>query len=165
MEKYYVHISSLTGNTQKLAERVLAQLPIQYEMIDSKDCGQLTNEKVILFFWCRRSNMDPLTLKVLSRLSSCDILAIGTMGSYPDSPYGIHVHELVEETIRKENHFLATYICRGQIDPERTMRRRALPKDSLHYLDDAAYERHLSSHGHPDEKDIQQALLFLDQHL
>lgn len=165
MKKYYVHISSVTGNTKKLAQHLLNHLPIQYEFIDLHKSQPLIDEYVILFFWCRRSNMDPLTLKVLSNLRNCHIIAMGTMGSYPDSKYGSHVRELVEESIRTDNFFDGIYLCRGAIDPVRTMKRRNLPVTSPHYLDDASYERHLSSRGHPDEKDLAQALSFFYQYL
>ena len=116
---------------------------------------------VILCFWCRKAGLDDLSLRLVGHFSGRKIMAFGTMGSYPDSHYGDQVRENVSRVISERNQLLGLFLCRGKIDEERTRRRRRLPEGHPHYLTEEAYKRHLSSRTHPDERDLNEAVLFL----
>lgn len=160
-------VSTITGNTEKIAAGLREELrQMQYSVIPYND----TNKEaiadagiVILCFWCRRSSVDPKTQKIIDTLHGKKIIAFGTMGAYPDSKYGDHVKENVRTLIEADNKCLGVFLCQGKIPPERTERRRKLPPDSPHYLDDEGYQRHLESRKHPDERDIADAGAFLRQ--
>ncbi len=162
---YYMHTSSVTGNTKKLAnhfyETFKEELSI-YDCSEQLSMEDLSRENttIVLFFWCRKSSLDPKTLKLLKQLQGYKIVAMGTMGSYATGSYAEQVRNNVMEEINKNNTCLGVFLCRGEIPIERTLRRRRLPKDSRHYLDDVGYKRHISSHGHPDEDDLKKSIDF-----
>lgn len=179
-------ISSVTGNTKSIAcvliERLLAMgytpvirtsgAALSQELIGKYQLSELSGTEmekypglpVILCFWCRRAGMDDRSLEFLAKLHGRDILVFGTMGSLPESDYGKNVYRFVEEKVREHNHLIGVFLCRGCIDIKRTERRRRMPKTHRHYLDDKAYQRHLSSRSHPDEEDRKKAVAFLEEH-
>ena len=178
MKKAELYISSLTGNTRKVGMTLADTLRgLGYDAI-VEDTGEALKRKdmalvnsddsdvpVIICFWCRRSGMDDRSLRLVRSMSGRSVLAFGTMGSYPDSPYGCQVRANVAASIGERNRFLGLFLCRGRIDERRTEKRRALPADHPHYLGDEAYERHLSSRSHPDEVDLRSAAAFLTKAL
>ncbi len=185
MREVEVFVSSVTGNTKKLSDALIPCLQSMgytprvtdtsqaLHTSQTPDTTQSPDEEkntdadkpVILCFWCRKAGLDDLSLRLVRNLSGRKIAAFGTMGSYPDSPYGNQVRENVSRAICEKNHLLGLYLCRGKIDEKRTSKRRSLPTDHPHYLNDEAYKRHLSSRTHPDEEDLEQAVEFIKRSL
>ena len=168
MKKVWISISSLTGNTRKLAGSLIREFRehgIEPEIHDIKDDGPAKEippaDLIILCFWCRRAGMDDLTKSCVDRMSGRQVLAFGTMGSYTEGSYADSVRENVRAYISRDNLLKGLFLCRGKIAEEKTEKRRSLPKDHPHYLNDAGYERHLSSRTHPDQKDLEDAAAFL----
>ena len=156
----YYHISSVTGNTLFLANAVLAGLESQGHTLQRTPAGA---DLMLLFFWCRKGSMDPKSLALVDTLPSGPVIALGTMGYYPDSEYGNMVREQVASYINKIEGLscLGVFTCQGRIPAEKTERRRALPPTSKHYLDDEGYRRHLEARNHPNEEDCKDAIRFL----
>ena len=188
MKEIEVYVSSVTGNTRKLSKALIdgldamGMIPRVFSTEEAlgelrrmqglDGAWQIQGEKtsadrsdegspVILCFWCRKARLDDLSIRLVRHFSGRKILAFGTMGSYPDSAYGDQVRENVSRVISERNQLLGLFLCRGKIDEERTRKRRSLPKDHPHYLTEEAYKRHLSSRTHPDERDLNEAVLFL----
>lgn len=164
--KVVLCISSSTGNTRKIAEGLKEELKnenCEISVLNNKTDDNIQDEDAlfIICFWCRRSTLDFASLKTVDLLKGKNILAFGTMGSYPDSSYGERVRQNVEEYISRENKCLGVYLSQGKVSLKSTERRRNLPRDNPHYLDDEGLKRHLDSQTHPDENDIKKAVLFL----
>lgn len=163
-------ISSCTGNTRKIAEALEDELKYEdYEisLFNNKVEGSIENDDslFIVCFWCRRSTLDFESLKIIDSLEGKNILAFGTMGSYPESEYGERVKKNVHDYIEMRNKCLGVYMSQGKVSLKSTERRRKLPKDNPHYLDEEGVKRHLESQTHPDENDIKSAVLFLRKKL
>lgn len=158
-QSFNIYISSFTGNTRKLAEEVCAQLKQDGAAFAEDDNPQLPN--VIIFFWCRKSTMDPKSLEFLSRCKGKQIIAIGTLGAYPDSEYGELVKNNVKEAISKDNICEGVFLSQGKIREESTERRRNLPADHPHHLDDEGLKRHMESRMHPNQEDFANAVRFI----
>lgn len=166
-DKIYVYLSSLTGNTEKLARGVLEILSRKNwlfslhdnELITSSD---ETGELVILFFWCRRGNLDYASRVFLERCKNKKIIAIGTMGGYPDSGYGSKVKTAVFQLISENNICMGVFLSQGKIDIQRTEYRKTLPPEHPHYLNKEGIRRHEESRRHPDQTDIERAGAFLE---
>ena len=168
MERILISVSSFTGNTRKLAEALIKEFTIrgyEPEIVEARDAcsmGELPPaDLVIVCFWCRKAGMDDHSKILVEKLSGKHILAFGTMGSYTRGIYADSVRDNVKAFIARKNYLDGLFLCRGRIAPERTEKRRSLPKDHPHYLNDASYERHLTSRSHPDQKDLAEAAAYL----
>ena len=170
-------ISSLTGNTEKIANAVLEELQnildtvikneeIKIRIFQNKELLNLPelDDYVLLFFWCRKSTLDDYSKEVLKQCKNKKILAFGTMGSYPNDSYGMRVHENVKTIIEENNICEGVYLSQGRIPEERTNYRRNLPKEHPHYLDEEGLKRHEESRKHPDANDLKNAVEFFKEH-
>ncbi|MDO4977067.1 MAG: flavodoxin family protein [Eubacteriales bacterium] len=166
-KKIVMYTSSVTGNTRKVMdyiaeaiedEGIIERYDTPYWMKDPIEISDV--EFHIVGFWCRRGSMDDASLELMRSLKGKNVLLIGTLGNYPDSPYGKRVLENVKAEA-KECNLLGCFLCQGKIEESRTEKRRSLPKDHVHYLNDEGYKRHLDSRSHPDEKDLQAAASYV----
>lgn len=167
-KKVVLCISSCTGNTKKIMEALEEELrskDYDIRIWNKNGYNRIDDELFIIGFWCRRSTLDFESQKTVDLLKGKNILAFGTMGSYPDSEYGKRVEENVCEYIGRENKCLGVYLSQGKVSLKRTEMRRKLPKDHPHYLDEEGVKRHLESQKHPNEDDIRKAVLFLRENL
>lgn len=170
-------ISSLTGNTEKIADAVLEELQntlddvvknedIKVRIFQNKQLLHLPelDDYILLFFWCRKSTLDDYSKEVLKQCKNKKILAFGTMGSYPNNAYGMRVRENVKTIIEENNICEGVYLSQGKIPEARTKYRRNLPKDHPHYLDEDGIKRHEESRKHPDANDLKNAVEFFKEH-
>ncbi|GLB29103.1 flavodoxin [Lacrimispora amygdalina] len=167
-DKIYVYLSSLTGNTEKLAKGVLENLSRKNCSFSLHDNEFITSsgeigELVILFFWCRRGNIDSASRVFLEHCKNKKIIAVGTMGGYPDSEYGSKVKDVVFQVISENNICMGVFLSQGKIDIQRTEYRKTLPPEHPHYLDEEGIRRHEESQKHPDQTDIERAGTFLEK--
>ncbi len=166
--------SSLTGNTKKIAFHLAEQLRAEGHTIQLLNTHSALRELhgsegrelpcadlILLCFWCRRSSMDSDSLKLLAEYQGQTIAAVGTMGGDSSGDYGVRVRSNVTAAIEEHNRCAGVFTCVGKIQESRTEARRALPKDSPHYLDDEHYARHLATRSHPDENDLENAFRFV----
>ncbi len=170
MKTIAIFVSSLTGNTKKLADAVEEQLKRKKErykviVYDTRTVPDIIlADYYLLFFWCRRSGLDDASKKLISLYKDTSFLAIGTLGHYPDSDYAMKVRKNIADYINQENQCIDIFLCQGAVSLEKTMRRRNLPKDAPHHLNDEAYQRHLDSQSHPDEKDLKNVVDFVKRY-
>lgn len=168
--KLTVTISSVTGNTEKIARAVLRELDsmgVSVSVFKNRDMEEIPagNGPLLMFFWCRRSGMDDLSLNVLEKCQGRTVLAIGTMGSYPDGAYGQRVYEKVNAQVKEQNFCAGVFLSQGKISEKRTEYRRNLPIGHPHRLDERGLARHLESRKHPDEQDIWKAVSYVKSNL
>ena len=159
-------VTSVTGNTMKLADAVEADLKENGYQTIRLENTRTVHERVeadlyLVFFWCRKSTLNDVSRKSADMYNGKQMAALGTMGSYPTGEYGDLVRHNVAGEIGRQNECLGVYLSQGAIKAERTEMRRALPKDAPHYLDDEGYKRHLESRKHPDQKDLDGAVAFV----
>lgn len=154
--------STVTGNAKKLADSVYENIEGCAEPRNIKDVEEAFLEDYgtyIFCYWCRRGTADPMTISLLEKMSNKEVIMLGTLGAYPDSPHGIGLKTRVQELVEKKNRLLGNYICQGKIDPARTEKRLKIPKGEPHHLDEEGYKRHLESRKHPDAQDLKNAIL------
>ncbi len=155
--------STLTGNSKKLADFIFenyqkkCDAPVDIRHLDEN--ALKAYDTLILCYWCKRGTADPLTVNLIQKLSGKKLIMIGTLGAYPDSPHGSKLKVNIRELVQTANTLLGNFTCQGKIDPARTEKRLLIPKGEPHHLDEEGYKRHLESRRHPDEADMQNALL------
>lgn len=172
MDTISVMISSITGNTQKIADAVLKELEnnldssIKVDIFHNKEFLTVSSlsDYILLFFWCRKSTLDDYSQALIEQCKGKKILALGTMGGNPDGTYGERVRKNVEMFIEKNNVCCGVYLSQGKIPEKRTKYRMNLPKDHPHYLDEEGVKRHEQSRSHPDKKDLENAVDFFRKH-
>lgn len=160
-------VSSLTGNTRKIADGVRARLSADgWTITDYERGADVRDDVVAVCFWCWKSTLDPNSMKLLEGCTGKRVLVFGTMGGYPDGPYAEKVKGNVAEAVRANGHeCLGVYLSQGKVSMKSVERRRALPEDDPHHLDDAGVERLIESQKHPDQNDIDRAAAFAAQRL
>lgn len=174
-----IFVSSLTGNTKKVALHVADHLRAAGHEVVVKNTHQFLREwentshfpsadLLLLCFWCRRSSMDDDSLKLLSlyqdpAYSHQEFAAIGTMGGDVTGSYGQRVRQTVTDAIAEKNICRGVFVCQGKIRESRTEARRNLPPTDPHYLDDEGYARHIATRSHPDKKDLMETWTFLQK--
>lgn len=163
-------VSSLTGNTEKIAHGIYTHLLQNDYSVTMQDSCIIKNDLLsadlnILCFWCRRASLDDDTKKLLRRYLDTPFLAIGTCGHYPDSEYGQKIKKQVSDYINQSNCCIDVFLSQGAVLLDSTEYRRKLPQNHPHYLDDSGYARHIESQNHPNEADIQNAIHFVSKYL
>lgn len=165
--KILIFISSLTGNTKKVALHVAENLktaghdiiieethPFLKRQVSCRETELPSSDLILVCFWCRRGSMDDDSLHLLSLFKNQTIGVLGTMGGDPLRPYGERVRKNAVAAVSEKNKLAGVFVCQGKIQESRTEKRRNLPKDHIHYLDDESYARHLASRSHPDTADL-----------
>ena len=159
-------VSSRTGNTRKVADAARRALEEAGWQVRERARGEeVVDDVVVVCFWCWKSTLDPLSERVVGGLSGRRILALGTFGGYPGSPYAGRVERNVCATIGERNECLGVFLSQGKVPMDNIESRRALPPEDPHHLDDAGVERVLESQNHPDENDLRRAEAFVRAHL
>ena len=152
MSKTLVICSSGTGNTRIIAHAVAdaANTLIVNAADVPADLSDVTN--VALCFWCDRG-MAPEDIKAIApKLSGKKIACFCTMGGDPTTERS---KEWIEKTARElagdANEIVATFLCRGRIDPALFARMSAMQGGKA---DPEREARRDASETHPDRMDV-----------
>ncbi len=166
-----VYYSSRTGNTEKLVTHVAKLLEKEhavslFKTMDTNN-GEETAEAdlYVIGFWCRKSGMDDLSLKLLESFSGKRILALGTMAGDALGDYGGRVKGNARSAIETRNTCIGVFVCRGAVDLERKRKLLLLPEDDPKHITQEKYERYLLTQGHPDEEDLKRVAEFVKEKL
>ena len=163
-------VNSITGNTKKIADALALELEkMEYEIICryNRDClSEIIDADLYLIgFWVRKGSLNDQSMDTIDLYENKKMLAFGSLGNYPDGEYGDLVRSNVSAYINKKNYCSEVFLSQGAIPIQRTEKRRQLPPDAPHYLDDEGYQRHLESRNHPNEEDLKLACQWLHQQL
>lgn len=159
--KGIVIYSSLTGNTYKVARYVYDNMKeiVKFVNIDDVVVDSLDEfDFLVLAYWNRRSTLDLKSIEFIESIKDKKIIALGTLGAYPDGLSGERMMKNAKELINKDNTLVNQFICQGRIDPQKTLRRLKIPKGRPHHLDEEGLKRHIESRNHPDLIDLKNAL-------
>lgn len=144
MKEIAIFVSSLTGNTQKIADALKTDLERKgYFVIMQDSCvikkPLTTAQFYVLCFWCRRASIDDDSKKLLQQYKDTSFLAIGTCGHYPDSEYGLNTKKNIVDYINQTNQCIDIFLSQGAVMPYSTEYRRKLPASHPHHLDAEGY--------------------------
>lgn len=155
-----IYISSVTGKTRRMAEacaRALQDAGHTVAVMDTNRMDAPAEAEIhIIAFWCRRSGPDDASLTLIENCAGKRMLAIGTIGGNADGDYGRRVENAARNAIEKNNICIGCKVCQGSPDMRRIEKRRFLPKDDPHYVDDAKYRHSLELQGRPNAQDIEE---------
>lgn len=89
----------------------------------------------------------------------------GTFGGYPGSAYADKVRRNVIGDVSEHNECLGVSLSQGRVSMKNVEKRRQLPADDPHHLENAGMRRLEESQKQPDGQDIARACSFLREHL
>jgi flavodoxin len=156
--------SSLTGNTQKVAESMGTVLPEDSISLKTTEAPDPTDFEVIFIgFWVDKGQADAQTLAYLEKIKNKKVAFFYTLGAYPDSD---HAQEVAKSTtnILKENgnQILGYFCCQGKVDPKllEYMKKNLPPDDPHNQMNPERQNRIKEATKHPDNNDLSKAKVF-----
>ena len=159
-------VSSITGNTAKIAEGVRAILQDAGWQVSDAQAGVVpADEVVIVCFWCRKSSLDPKSKAFVEACAGKRLLLLGTFGGFPSGKYAQLVRDNVASAASQRNDCLGVFLCQGKVRAQRIEERRALPEDNLHHLDEWGVIRLEEGRNHPNDTDVLYAQGFVRDYL
>lgn len=159
-------VSSVTGNTAKIAEGVRATLDeLGWLVSDAQPGVEPSDEVVVVCFWCRKSSLDPKSKAFVELCAGKKMLLLGTFGGFPSGKYAQLVRDNVAQEVSQRNECLGVFLCQGKVRAKRIEERRALPEDSPHHLDEWGVVRLVEGQKHPDDTDVLYAQGFVRDYL
>jgi flavodoxin len=161
--KTLVTYSSLTGNTQKIAEAVSQAIEhsVLLPLTDNPDSQNY--DLIIAGFWVDKGLPDARTKSFLEKLSGQKVGYFFTLGAYPDSDHAQEVSQAAAEILAKgQNIILGSYRCQGKVDPVLLEKmKKMLPPDHPHAQMTPERKARLEEAAkHPDNSDLQKARAF-----
>ncbi|NCD09990.1 MAG: flavodoxin [Negativicutes bacterium] len=156
-----VAYSSITGNTQKVAEAIHAVLP-PGSTLTSALPAPATEEYDLVFvgFWVDKSTADPVAAAVLKNLKGKKVALFATLGAYPDTPYAEKCMRNAATLLQPDNVLVGDFHCQGKIDPKLIEKFKNLPPEHPHAMNPERIARHKAAALHPNQSDFLAAALF-----
>ncbi|MDR1545417.1 MAG: flavodoxin family protein [Deltaproteobacteria bacterium] len=156
--------SSLTGNTQKVAEAVHGIMPPGSQLASVKDDPDPQGyDLVVVGFWVDKGQPDAAALRFLNQLSRRRTAFFFTLGACPESE---HAQEAADETAKileqGGNQVLGHFRCQGKVDPALLEKmKKMLPPDNPHAQMTPERQARLEEAAkHPNEADLEKAKIF-----
>ena len=128
--KILVVYSSLTGNTQKVAEAINTALPADTTLEKvSPTLDHTPYDLIFAGFWVDKSTADKAAAELLAQLHGKKIVLFATLGAYPNTPYAEKCLRNAAALLAPDNELLGTYNCQGKINPQLIEKFKTLPPD------------------------------------
>ncbi|MDR1658282.1 MAG: flavodoxin family protein [Deltaproteobacteria bacterium] len=162
--KILVAYSSLTGNTQKVAEAVRNSLPTGTVLASVKEADPEGFDLVFIGFWVDKGRADSSTRSFMGKLKNQQTAFFFTLGAYPDSAHAQEVADNTsQELLAGGNKILGFFRCQGKVDPGLLEKMKTmLPPDNPHVKMTPERQAMLTEASrHPNEEDFEAAKSFV----
>jgi flavodoxin len=154
--KILVIYSSLTGNTKKVAEAIVAALPEESTLVQVADKFSIKNYDIVfLGFWIDRSSADTAMAKFMQQTHDKNVALFATLGAYPNTAYAEKCMENAVALLPKDNAVLGKFHCQGKIAEKLVEKFKTLPPENPHAMTPERLMRHQKAASHPDEADLE----------
>ena len=98
--KNLIVFSTLTGNTEKIANAIFSEIKGDKEIFNVKETQNIDvndYDKIIIGYWVDRGDADEVSKIFMSKIKNKTIGTFGTLGS---DPFSEHARSFVEKVIR-----------------------------------------------------------------
>ncbi|WP_313131630.1 flavodoxin family protein [Anaerocolumna sp.] len=154
--KVLVTYSSLTGNTQKLAEGIYEGISPEFKEI--KPMKEVTDandyDTILAGYWVDKGGPNEEAKKFLESLSGKKVGLFATLGYWPDTEHGMKSLINGESIVKEKNQVIAKYICQGKLSEKIISMFEKLPVDNPHAITDEKRKRYEVAKNHPSSLDI-----------
>lgn len=157
--KVLVTYSSLTGNTQKLAEGIYEGIMAECKEIKPmKEVEDPNSYDVILAgYWVDKGGPNEEAKKFLENLNGKKVGLFATLGYWPDTEHGMNSLINGENIVKEKNQIIGKYICQGKLSEKIISMFEKLPADNPHAITDEKRRRYEVAKNHPSPLDIAHA--------
>ncbi len=156
--KNLVVYSSITGNTQKIAEAIAASIP-NSELHTTISCPEVkVGDNVIVGFWCDKDHMDEPAMSFIKSSGIKKVALFGTLGGDPKSEHAQNFIKRVLEALPSGIDVLSIRLWQGKVNPKvlemmsKMPNARPMTPERKARLDEAAK--------HPTPQDCEEAALW-----
>ena len=163
--KKLVIFSTLTGNTEKIADAIFSVIEGDKELLNVKDSDKINPddyEKIIVGYWVDKGDADEKIKAFMSKINNKTVATFGTLGAKADSEHAKKCMAAVREFLEANgNKVEREFICQGAISPQLIERFRKMTKEGTvtghHAATPETEKRWAEAAKHPDETDIENA--------
>lgn len=161
-EKTLIMVSSITGNTFKVAQAIHQAYPSSCLMSTEDALKNPTAiesaQQIIVGFWCDKGGLPPALAEALPRIHDKTLGIFCTMGGDPESEraqawFARECSVIVGSD--RNNELKETFLCQGKIDPLLIEKMKQLP--GYKETPETRTRRERAS-THPDENDLEEAV-------
>jgi len=154
---YAVVYSTVTGNTEKLAEVIKNKIGDCYF---GKPCDEaLTADTIFVGFWAVGNSCSNDIKDFLEKLSDKKVFIFGTVGYGNTKDYYDIILDNVKPNLPSSNTLIGSYICQGKVSDAK----QAQIKDTVPEKYEAIKDKLAESVNHPNEEDLNALKAELDK--
>ncbi|WP_321532116.1 heme utilization cystosolic carrier protein HutX [uncultured Desulfuromonas sp.] len=156
--KCAVIYSSKTGNTKKVAEAILQEMPEGTELHDVASVpadGKF--DLIAMGYWIDKGTADQQALTFMSSIDNTKIFSFFTLGAAPDSDHAEACRNNDKALYGENCEIIGTYCCQGAIDPKLTAWMEELPAEHPHAPNEERRKRWAEAAEHPNQADLEAA--------
>lgn len=163
--KKLVIFSTLTGNTEKIANAIFSVIEGEKELLNVKDSDKINIEdydKIIVGYWVDKGDADEKMKAFMSKIRNKSVSAFGTLGAKSDSEHAKKCMTAVREFLESNgNKVEREFICQGAVSLQLIEKFRKMTKEGIltghHAATPETEKRWAEAAKHPDETDIENA--------
>ena len=157
--KSIVVVSSLTGNTLKLASAVAYALNNNVEAVKVEEKPDVSDyDLVAVGCWINRGTADDKAQEFIKTIKGKKVAIFATLGAYPDSDHAKKSLENIAALFESSNEVVGQYICQGSVSYKMVeMMTKMFPAGHPHAMTEERKARIQESYSHPDNQDLLKA--------
>ena len=161
MGKWVVIYTSITGNTEKIANAIAEAA--NADIFKGQDMPQDLSgyEVVVLGYWMRRGAPDPLMQKLLPMVHDTKVVLFQTHGTEVGSEHAVTAFARAGYLLGKGCDILGTFSSQGKINPKLIELRKAKGAKDDPHCGERAQMRWAEAALHPNEEDMERAKSFV----
>ena len=156
--KCAVIYSSKTGNTKKVAEAILQEMPEGTEFHDVASVpADASFDLVAMGYWIDKGTANQEAMDFMGSISATRVFSFFTLGAAPDSEHADTCRDNSTALYGENCEIIGTYCCQGAIDPKLTAWMEKLPAEHPHAPDAERRKRWADAAAHPNQADFDAA--------
>lgn len=157
--KSIIVVSSLTGNTLKLASAVAYALNESVEAVKVEEKPDVSDyDLVAVGCWINRGTADAKAQEFIKTIKGKKVAVFATLGAYPDSEHAKKSLENIKALFDESNEVVGEFICQGSVSYKMVeMMTKMFPTGHPHAMTEERKARIKESYNHPNNDDLLRA--------
>ncbi len=154
--KILLSYSSLTGNTEKVANHIKS-LNDDIELVKLESDTPVENDYDIYIVggWIDKGTFDKKALEYAKKLKNKNIAFFFTLGAFPTSKHAVDCANNIRTVFEENDNEVLNYsFCQGPVSEKLRKMMTSFPKDDVHYPNETTLKRWAISDQHPNEDDF-----------